>query len=73
MMETGTFATIVFVIFGIVLHVLWLRNEHDKKHWVNGALLIFYGVFFGWYSANGAIVPLNIGVLLGFAWLDMFE
>ena len=46
MMETGTFATIVFVVFGVVLHVLWLRNEHDKKHWVNGALLIFYGVVF---------------------------
>ena len=46
MMETGTFATIVFVVFGVALHVIWLRNEHDKKHWVNGALLIFYGVVF---------------------------
>ena len=24
-------------------------------------------------GANGAIVPLNIGVLLGFTWLDMFK
>ena len=46
MMESGTFATIVFVVFGVVLHVLVLRNEHDKKHWAIGALMIWYGVVF---------------------------
>ena len=47
MMEVGTFATIVLVGVGVVLHILTLKNwEPEEKHWSIGALMIWYGVIF---------------------------
>ena len=47
MMEVGTFATIVLVCVGVVLHILTLKNwEPEEKHWSVGALMIWYAVIF---------------------------
>lgn len=46
-MEVGTFATIVLVGFGVVLHILTLKNwDPEEKHWSIGALMIWYAVVF---------------------------
>ena len=46
-MEVGTFATIVLAGFGVVLHILTLKNwDPEEKHWSIGALMIWYGVIF---------------------------
>ena len=43
-MEVGTFATIVLAGFGVVLHILTLKNWNpEEKHWSIGALMIWYG------------------------------
>jgi hypothetical protein len=47
MMEVGTFATVVLVGVGVVLHILVLKNDGpEEKHWSIGALMIWYAVVF---------------------------
>lgn len=47
MMEQGTFAIIVLIVVGVVLHILTLKNwEPGEKHWSVGALMLWYAVIF---------------------------